>query len=473
MRKYTGFYIDGNWLDAQGTSNIEVINPSTGEVAGIISDGNEKQVNNAVEAAKRAFVSFSQTSVNERLELLKAITNEYKQREAEIAAAISEEMGAPDWLASQYQAAMGLAHLNTTIEALSKFPFEEQKGTTRILREPIGVCGFITPWNWPINQVVVKVLPALATGCTMVLKPAAQTPFSAWLLTEIFDKAGVPAGVFNLVNGHGGKVGSALSRHPDIDMISFTGSTGAGISVAVDAAPTVKRVHQELGGKSANIILDDADIAQAVDNGVKAIMMNTGQTCTAPTRMLIHESKYEAAVEQARKTAESITVGAPSSNSYMGPLSSKKQFDTVQKYIQIGIDEGAEIIAGGLGSPEGLEKGFFAKPTIFANVTNSMRIAREEIFGPVLVMIPYSNEEEAIAIANDSPFGLAGYVQSSSIERARKVASKIRAGQIYLNYAPLDFAAPFGGYKQSGNGREWGEQALYEFVEIKSVVGFG
>ncbi|MFX5737309.1 aldehyde dehydrogenase family protein, partial [Acinetobacter baumannii] len=270
-------------------------------------------------------------------------------------------------------------------------------------------------------------------------------------LTEIFDKAGVPAGVFNLVNGHGGKVGSALSCHPDIDMISFTGSTGAGISVAVDAAPTVKRVHQELGGKSANIILDDADIAQAVDNGVKAIMMNTGQTCTAPTRMLIHESKYEKAVEQARKTAEIITVGVPSSNSYMGPLSSKKQFDTVQKYIQIGIDEGAKIVAGGLGSPKGLEKGFFAKPTIFANVTNSMRIAQEEIFGPVLVMIPYSNEEEAIAIANDSPFGLAGYVQSSSIERARKVASKIRAGQIYLNYAPLDFEAPFGGYKQSGN----------------------
>ncbi|OTL12584.1 aldehyde dehydrogenase family protein [Acinetobacter nosocomialis] len=473
MRKYTGFYIDGKWLDEQGTSNIEVINPSTGEVAGVISEGTEKQVSNAVEAAKCAFVSFSQTSVNERLELLKAITNEYKQREAEIAAAISEEMGAPDWLASQYQAAMGLAHLNTTIEALSKFPFEEQKGTTRILREPIGVCGFITPWNWPINQVVVKVLPALATGCTMVLKPAAQTPFSAWLLTEIFDKAGVPAGVFNLVNGHGGKVGSALSCHPDIDMISFTGSTGAGISVAVDAAPTVKRVHQELGGKSANIILDDADIAQAVDNGVKAIMMNTGQTCTAPTRMLIHESKYEEAVEQARKTAEIITVGVPSSNSYMGPLSSKKQFDTVQKYIQIGIDEGAKIVAGGLGSPKGLEKGFFAKPTIFANVTNSMRIAQEEIFGPVLVMIPYSNEEEAIAIANDSPFGLAGYVQSSSIERARKVASKIRAGQIYLNYAPLDFEAPFGGYKQSGNGREWGEQALYEFVEIKAVVGFG
>ncbi|GGE16148.1 aldehyde dehydrogenase [Polymorphobacter glacialis] len=472
MRDYRKFYIDGEWTDPAIARQIDVINPATEEVAGIISMGSAGDADRAVMAARKAFPSFSQVSRADRIELLQNILAEYQKRYPEIAAAITEEMGAPGWLAQQAQAAIGVGHLMTGIEVLKNYKFEELRGSTLITHEAIGVCAFITPWNWPINQIACKVVPAIATGCTMVLKPSEIAPFSAVLWAEVMHSAGVPAGVFNLVNGDGPTVGAALSSHPEVDMVSFTGSTRAGIEVARNAAPTVKRVHQELGGKSPNIILDDADLNVAVTGGIKSVMMNSGQSCNAPTRMLVPSAKMAQAKEYARAAAEATTVGSPDGNAAIGPVVSETQWNKIQDLIQKGIDEGATLVSGGTGRPEGLERGYYVKPTIFADVTNDMTIAREEIFGPVLAMLPYETEEQAIAIGNDTVYGLAAYVQGDP-EHARKVARQLRAGQVNINNAAGDMMAPFGGYKQSGNGREWGDFAFHDFLETKAIIGWG
>jgi aldehyde dehydrogenase (NAD+) len=428
-------------------------------------------VDKAVAAAKAAFPSFSQTTVAERVELLKAVEVAYKERYQEIVETISAEMGAPIWLCKAAQAAMGPAHLNSVIQVLENYHFEERRGNVTLRREPVGVCGFITPWNWPINQIACKVFPALAAGCTMVLKPSEVAPLNAALFAEVLDAAGVPKGVFNLINGDGATVGEAMSRHPDIDMMSFTGSTRAGIQVAKAAADTVKRVAQELGGKSPNIILDDADFEKQVSGGVQSMFLNSGQSCNAPSRMLVPEARHDEAVAIAKRAAEATNVGDPNlKDSTIGPVVSKVQFDKIQTLIQKGIDEGATLVCGGPGLPDGISRGFFVKPTIFANVRNDMTIAREEIFGPVLCMLPYKDDEEAIAIANDTPYGLSAYVSGSDPERVRAVANRLRAGNVHVNGAQLDFAAPFGGYKQSGNGREWGEFGFEEFLEVKAVM---
>jgi aldehyde dehydrogenase (NAD+) len=475
MKDHLQFYIDGRWVDPAGEARqFPVINPATEEPIARIALGGAKDVDLAVAAARRAFETFSQTTREQRIDLLKAISAAYQARYEEIAETISLEMGAPLWLSKAAQAATGLGHFAQMIAVLEKYPFEEQRGTTRIRREPIGVCGLITPWNWPINQIACKVAPALAAGCTMVLKPTEIAPLNAILFTEILHSAGVPAGVFNLVNGDGPTVGQAIAEHPGIDMVSFTGSTRAGVEVARAAAPTVKRVAQELGGKSANIILDDADFAAAVGGGTMGCAMNSGQSCNAPTRMLVPRSRHDEAVAIAKATAESITVGDPTAaTSRIGPVVSETQWKKIQGLIQKGIDEGATLVTGGPGRPEGLTRGYYVRPTVFANVRNDMSIAREEIFGPVLSILPYEDEEDAIRIANDTSYGLAGYVSSASLERARRVASRIRAGQILVNGAPPDFSAPFGGYKQSGNGREWGDYGFEEFLETKAVIGWG
>jgi aldehyde dehydrogenase (NAD+) len=391
-----------------------------------------------------------------------------------MATTISEEMGAPLWLARAAQAAAGLGHFFEMAKVLGTFQFEELKGSTLMRKEPIGVCGLITPWNWPVNQIACKVAPALAAGCTMVLKPSEIAPLSGYLFTQILDEAGVPPGVFNMVNGDGPTVGAAISSHPDVDMVSFTGSTRAGVAVATAAAPTVKRVTQELGGKSANIILDDADIAQTVAAGIQGCVLNTGQSCNAPTRMLVPRAKMAEAVEAARMAADAVVVGDPATDGVnIGPLASEAQFEKVQRLIKKGMEEGAELVTGGPGRPEGLKKGYFVRPTVFANVRNDMTIAREEIFGPVLSIIPYENEDDAVRIANDTPYGLSGYVTSSDLERARRVAKRIRSGNVHVNGAQPDFSGAFGGYKQSGNGREWGEAGLAEFLELKAIFGYG
>ena len=390
-----------------------------------------------------------------------------------MAAIISQEMGAPLSLARKAQAPAGLAHLLEIVKVVENFQFEELKGSTLLRKEPVGVCGLITPWNWPMNQVVAKLAPALAAGCTVVLKPSEFAPLSSYLLAEILHEAAIPAGVFNLVSGDGPTVGAAISAHPDVDMVSFTGSTRAGVAVAQAAAPTVKRVTQELGGKSANIILGDADLEKAVKLGVQECFRNTGQSCNAPTRMLIPRSKMAAAVATAKLTADATKVGDPlAEDTAVGPLANKAQFDKVQRLIQKGIDEGAKLVVGGTGRPNGFTKGYFVKPTVFSDVRNDMTIAREEIFGPVLCMIPYEDEEEAIRIANDSPYGLSGFVTSGSLERAHKIAKRIRAGNVHINGARVDFSGCFGGYKQSGNGREWGEAGLEEFLELKTIFGY-
>ena len=472
MRDYTKFYIDGAWVDPAGSQRLEVINPATEAVAGVIAMGTTADVDRAVAAAKRAFESFSVTSREDRIELLQNVVAEYQKRYADIAAAITEEMGAPGWLSMQAQAAAGVGHLMTAIEVLKNYRFAEHRGTTMIVKEPIGVCAFITPWNWPMNQIATKVGPALATGCTMVLKPSEVAPFSGQLFAEVIHAAGVPAGVFNLVNGDGPTVGVALSSHPDVDMVSFTGSTRAGIEVAKNAAPTVKRVAQELGGKSPNIVLDDADLEAAVTRGVVGMMTNSGQSCNAPSRMLVPAAKMAAAKTIAAAAAESVTVGPPDGNAKIGPVVSEAQWHKIQGLIQAGIDEGATLVAGGTGKPEGLETGYYVKPTVFADVTNDMTIAREEIFGPVLTMLPYDGEEEAIRIGNDTVYGLAAYVQGE-LGHAHAVAKRLRAGQVFINGAGGDLTAPFGGYKQSGNGREWGDHAFAEFLETKSMLGYG
>ena len=472
MRDYTRFYIDGAWVEPAQPRTLDVINPATETVAGRISLGSAADVDRAVAAAKRAFATYAQTSRAERIEMLQNIVAEYQKRYAEIAAAITEEMGAPGWLAMQAQAAIGVGHLMTGIEVLKTYRFEELRGTTMLAKEPIGVCAFITPWNWPINQIATKVVPALAVGCTMVLKPSEVAPFSGQLFAEVLHAAGVPAGVFNLVNGDGPGVGVALSSHPDVDMVSFTGSTRAGIEVAKNAAPTVKRVAQELGGKSPNIILDDADLGTAVTRGVTQMMTNSGQSCNAPSRMLVPAAKMADAKVIAKAAADSVTVGAPDGNAKIGPVVSDVQWHKIQALIQAGIDEGATLVAGGTGKPEGLETGYYVKPTVFADVTNDMTIAREEIFGPVLTMLAYDGEEAAIAIANDTPYGLAAYVEGEPAH-AQAVARRLRAGQVFLNGKGGDLMAPFGGYKQSGNGREWGDHAFAEFLEVKAMIGWG
>ena len=471
MRDYLKFYIDGQWVQPKGTQTVDVINPATEAVAGRVTLGTAEDVDLAVRAARKAFATYSLTSREERIDLLERIIAEYQKRFEDMAKAITEEMGAPAWLAQRAQAAMGVAHVQTALQVLKDYKFTEDRGTTRLVKEPIGVCAFITPWNWPVNQIACKVAPALATGCTMVLKPSEVAPFSAQIWTEILAAAGVPAGVFNLVNGDGPVVGAGLSSHPEVDMVSFTGSTRAGIEVAKNAAPTVKRVHQELGGKSPNIILDDADYQKAVSGGVASVMMNSGQSCNAPTRMLVPQKRMDEVIAIAKAAAEAHTVGDPNGNSKLGPVVSEVQWNKIQGLIQKGVDEGATLVSGGPGKPEGLETGYYVKPTVFANVTSDMTIAKEEIFGPVLAILGYDGVDQAIAIGNDTEYGLAAYVSGNDLEAVREVASRLRAGQVILNGAGTDLMAPFGGYKMSGNGREWGDHAFGEFLETKAVLG--
>jgi aldehyde dehydrogenase (NAD+) len=474
MLERTHFYINGAWVAPEDPSqSMEVINPATEAPIARIGLGTKADVDKAVAAARAAFTSYSQTSREERLGLLANILNVYQRRYADVANTITSEVGAPTALATQAQAAMGLAHVNTTVQALKSFAFEEEQGTTRIVKEPIGVVGLITPWNWPINQIAAKVAPALAAGCTMVLKPSEIAPLNAMIWAEILHEAGVPAGVFNLVNGTGQAVGEALARHPDIDMMSFTGSTRAGIAVAKNAADTVKRVHQELGGKSPNIVLDDADLDQAVAHEMQLLLANSGQSCNAPTRLLVPRHLHDSVVARAAAFANATKVGDPTvDGTALGPVISHTQWTKIQSLIEKGIAEGATLASGGPGRPEGLTKGYYVRPTVFAHVRNDMTIAREEIFGPVVAIIPYDSEEEAIRIANDTPYGLSAYVSSADPKRAQALARHLRAGMVHINGASLDVNAPFGGYKQSGNGREFGVHGLAEFLETKAVMGY-
>lgn len=474
MKSCRQFYINGQWVNPALDRDFAVINPATEEPVATISLGSAADVDKAVAAAKQAFDSYSETTPSQRLAFLRRIVEIYLLRMGEMAEAITLEMGAPLALARAAQAPAGLAHFKEIGRVLERFQFEELKGSTLMRKEPVGVCGLITPWNWPMNQIACKVAPALAAGCTMVLKPSELAPLSAYLFTQILHDAGLPPGVFNMVNGDGPTVGEAIASHDDIAMVSFTGSTRAGVAVARAAAPSVKRVTQELGGKSAYVILEDSNLAEAVKDGVQACMRNTGQSCNAPTRMFVPHARMAEAAAVAAQTANHIKVGDPFMESTgLGPLSSKAQFEKVQRMIREGMEGGAELIAGGPGHPEGLTKGYFVKPTVFTNVRNDMSIAREEIFGPVLCIIPYENEEDAIRMTNDTPYGLSGYVTSGDLEHARRVAKRIRAGNVHVNGARVDFAGCFGGYKQSGNGREWGEAGLEEFLELKAVFGYG
>ncbi len=473
MREYTKFYIDGAWVAPVVPCTLEVINPATEKTAGVISLGSAADVDRAVAAAKRAFQTFAFTTREERIDLLTRIIAAYKRRFDDMAAAITEEMGAPVSLSRGDQTPIGHMHLEAALEVLKTYVFAEMRGATRIVREPAGVCGFITPWNWPMNQIACKVAPAIAVGCTMVLKPSEIAPFSGQIFAEIMDEAGVPPGVFNLVNGDGPGVGAAISAHPDVDLVSFTGSTRAGVEVARAAAYTVKRVHQELGGKSPYIVLPDADLPKAVAGCVTHVMENTGQSCNAPTRMLVPHGAMAEAAAIAKVIAEATKVGDPLGNAEVGPLVSATQWHKVQGLIAKGIAEGAELVTGGLGKPEGLETGYYAKPTVFARVTNDMTIAREEIFGPVVAILGYDTVDEAIAIANDTPYGLAAYVQGKDPAQLRHVGAQLRAGRVTFNQAQGGIMVPFGGYKQSGNGREWGDLAFADFLEIKAEIGYG
>jgi aldehyde dehydrogenase (NAD+) len=471
---YNNFYINGEWVAPVGRDTLDVINPATEEAFATISLGTAEDVDHAAQAAQQAFESWSQSSVEERLAVLGKIVAGMQARTDDLATAVSSEMGAPIGFAKAAQVGSGIGHFATMMEILKNFEFESNQGTTQIVKEPVGVCGFITPWNWPLNQIACKVAPALAAGCTIVLKPSEIAPVNAYILTEIIAESGLPAGVFNLVNGDGPTVGAAISSHPAFDMVSFTGSTRAGREVARGAAETVKRVTQELGGKSANIILDDADLEQAVSGGVLNCFGNSGQSCNAPTRMLVPLSRHSEALEIAKAAAETVQAGDPNAaDTRMGPVVSELQFNKIQGLIEKGIEEGAELVTGGPGRPNGLNVGYYVQPTVFGNVNNDMTIAREEIFGPVLSILPYESEEEAIAIANDTDFGLSGYVSSGDLEHARQVARRLRTGNVHLNGAGPDFAAPFGGYKQSGNGREWGAHGFEEFLETKAILGFG
>ena len=471
MERLLKFYINGEWVVPQSTMTMPVLNPATAEQVAEVALGNEADVDVAVAAAKAAFERFSQTSKSERLALLRRIRLVSERRFEELAQAMRLEMGAPITMAREAQADAAIGHLDGFIHALEKLEERERFDNGEVvLKEPIGVCGLITPWNWPINQVVLKVLPVIATGCTCVLKPSEHTPVSAMLYAEILDEAGVPAGVFNLVQGVGPVVGAALSRHADIQMMSFTGSTRAGTAVTRDAADTVKRVTLELGGKSPNLVFADCDLQAQVTQSVAECMFNTGQSCDAPTRLLVERACYDEAVAIARSAAEATAVGDPEEEGeHIGPLFDQIQFDRVQNMIQVGIDEGATLVAGGPGRPEGFEKGWYVRPTIFADVNNSMRIAREEIFGPVLAIIPFDTEEDAVAIANDTPYGLAAYVQTGDAERAARLSKALRAGAVHINGGAYEYGSPFGGYKASGNGREGGAMGLEDFLETKIV----
>ena len=470
MREARQFYIDGQWTDPDTAVEFDVINPATEQKAGTIHIGSAIDVDRAVAAASRAFPSFSKTSRAERLELFDNIIEEYRKRRPELAEAITAEMGAPKTLADKLHGFMGHVHLRTAQTVLKTYEFEEMRKGTRVMLEPIGVCGLITPWNWPVNQIAAKVAPALACGCTVVLKPSEMSPFSAQIWAEVMHAAGVPAGVFNMVYGTGLGVGRAISAHRDIAMISFTGSTLAGIDVARTAAATIKRVHQELGGKSANIIMPDADFENAVRQGLKTLMNNSGQSCNAPTRMLVPHDRMAQAHDLLADAANAVTVGDPLGDPDIGPVISRIQYDKIQTLIGQGIDEGGKLAAGGLGRPDGLDAGYFIRPTVFTHVTNDMAIAREEIFGPVLCVIGYDDLDEAVAIANDSDFGLAAYIQGKDPVAIAKMVQDLRVGQINVNNANPDAMAPFGGYKHSGNGREWGDHAFEAFLEIKAVL---
>ena len=472
MREYLHFYIDGEWVNPVEPVYLDVIDPATERVTGRISVGSAADVDRAVAAASAAGPGWAASPRRVRLAALERILAQFETRVGDLATAITEEMGAPTWLAERAQAPMGLGHFKSAIRILKEFSFEEDRGTTRVVMEPIGVCGLITPWNWPIHQICAKVAPALATGCTVVLKPSEIAPFSGQIFAEIIDASDLPAGVFNLVQGEGPVVGAAMAAHPDIAMISITGSTRAGIEVARTAAATVKRVHQELGGKSPNIILNDADLEAAVSQSVGLVMQNSGQSCRAPTRMLVPNRLMDEASRIAGETAEAWPPGDPKAGSRMGPVISKPQWDKVQRLIASGIEQGATLVTGGPGKPEGLEKGYYVMPTVFRDVSNDMEIAREEIFGPVLCMLGYDDEDEAIAVGNDTDYGLGGFVHSRDLDHARRVAARIRAGYISINNAGLDLNAPFGGYKQSGNGREFSDHAFMEFLELKSVLGY-
>ena len=465
------FYINGNWIDPIKKETINIINPADESIVGKLSVGSAEDIDKAVKAARTAFSSFSESSIKERLDLLNTIRNIYKKRFDDIADAIMTEMGAPINLARGAQAMVGLGHLKTAIRVLEEHKFEYVHNGYTVRHEPIGVCGLITPWNWPINQIVSKLGPCLASGCTAILKPSEIAPLSANIIAEIIHEAGAPAGVFNMVHGIGPIVGEAMSNHPDIDMMSFTGSTRGGIAVAQASAKTVKRVSQELGGKSPNIILDDGIFEKSVTDGVKGTMSNTGQSCNAPTRMLVPATRHDEALKIAKNAAEQLTTGNPKNEETdIGPLVSEVQYNKVQRLIEAGISEGATLVTGGSGKPEELDSGYYVRPTVFGNVNNKMEIAREEIFGPVLSIIPYNSEEEAIEIANDTEYGLAAYVSGENKDKMMMLARKIKAGQIHLNHGSAGTNAPFGGFKQSGNGREKAEWGLEEFLEVKAIM---
>jgi aldehyde dehydrogenase (NAD+) len=473
MKDKLKFYINGQWVESESNEKIEVINPANETIVGHVTAGTKEDIDSAVKAAANAFKTYQFSSKDERIDLLNNVIAEYENRYQDFVDTITEEMGAPLWLSSKAQASTGIKNLNETLDALKEYEFEKEEGDYILMKEPIGVVGMITPWNWPMNQITTKVSAALAAGCTMVLKPSEISPYCAMLLAEVFDTAGVPAGIFNVVNGYGPTVGAALSEHKDVDMMSFTGSTRAGIAVAQASATTVKRVHQELGGKSSNIILDDvADLEKSVKGGAGHCFLNSGQSCNAPTKMLVSSTNYDKAVEVAGATAESTTVGDPLGEFRMGPIANKAQYEKVLRMIEIGIEEGATLVAGGTERPDGYDSGYYVKPTVFANVTPDMTIAKEEIFGPVLSIIKYETEEEAIQIANDTEYGLAGYIQGEP-SHAHEVAKKIRAGQIIINGGARGTGAPFGGYKASGNGREHGLHGLEECLETKAVIAPG
>ena len=468
------FYINGAWVNPSVQKSFDVINPATEEPYTRISLGSSADVDKAVLAARAAFPDFAKTNKATRIALLKRILAVYNDRADEIAQALSDEMGAPLAWARDAQTWAGQVHLEATIASLEGYEFEIQRGNTRVIKEGIGVVALITPWNWPMNQIMCKVAPALACGCTVVLKPSELAPISAIVFSEILHEAGVPPGVYNMINGDGPSVGQFMSAHKGVDMVSFTGSTHAGVMVAKAAADTVKRVAQELGGKSPNIILEDADLEIAVRKGVESCMSNTGQSCDAPTRMLVPRALHGRILEIAAEAAEEQVVGDPrDERTTMGPLISERQYSKVQRLIETGIAEGAMLVAGGVGKPKGLQRGYFARPTVFGNVTRDMTIARDEIFGPVLAIMPYDTEAEAIEIANESEFGLAAYVQSANLPHARAVARQLRAGQVHINYPDWDVYAPFGGYKQSGNGREYADWGMHDFLEIKGLLGYG
>ncbi len=470
------FYINGKWVSPKSNKSIQVINPATEEVCAEISLGSKEDVNDAVLSAKEAFKTWAFSSKKERLEPLEKLYELYKKRWSDIAETITTEMGAPKDFSTKLQAGTGAAHIKTFIRYLKEFDFEKPLGehakNQRLIYEPKGVCALITPWNWPMNQTCLKVMPALASGCTMILKPSEVAPLSAMILTELIDEAGFPPGVFNLVNGDGATTGDALTSHPDINMISFTGSTRAGALISQNAAKDFKRVSLELGGKGANIIFKDAD-PEAIERGALRCFRNSGQSCNAPTRMLVEKSIYDEAVERVKKFANTMKVGDPKKEGeHIGPVVSEVQYKKIQSLIQKGIDEGAKLVAGGVGKPDGIDKGYFVKPTAFADVNNKMEIARTEIFGPVLSIIPFENEEEAISIANDTDYGLTNYIQTKDKEKANRVARRLRSGMVDVNGAGIAVDAPFGGFKHSGIGREAGKEGLLEFLEVKSVGGW-